>query len=831
MKHNVNKPLSLLLALMMVLSLPLPARAEGDSGNTGSGTVSSEARDITVEFPVGTHTDGIVKFNDGAVTIDGAESSIVSALESRCLEATGSKLSYISQINLSPLQGTLYDGYSGEGDTGSGVAMLDKYYADSSSSLWIGNIQFVPAVSFTGNAKISYYGYSVDKHAYSGVIYIAVSKQVPGISYSTEGEAVAFDEDHFSAYSLAVYGRSFRFVSFELPGRLEGALYYNYIDEDVYQYAVKASDRYYRNNTPNVNKVFFVPHPDFVGTVVLRFSGETTSGDAMSGQLTIIVSGSGANHTPRADGPFVYSVKSGRSVSLNDKDFVSQSNTELGQEFAHFTLTSLPEKSKGVLYDDSADGTDHAAAIGVAYGKPSDIRFAANSGFTGVVSIPIVVAGKDGGWFDSMLRFDVTAGDTGTQPLHYTVEPEHRAYLITSDFSDACFSATGFDIQRIHFNSLPDSSKGALYFDGSTPVDASANTYYYKDQIADLSFLAATDFDGSLEIPFTGYAVGYSSTNGRSFTGKVTIASTVIAESDKTPIGGAVTPARYSSDGSAVQFDQRGVMDAASAALPGVPVTIVLTRPDEACGRLCMDFVSLSRCTEFQPRLTYPLSDLSRVWFVPRVGYNGTVRIPYVVRDAKGNSYGGNITVAVSQPSSSAYFSDMGNARWAVPSVDLLHSYGIINGTTSTSYSPSAGMRRGDFILLLSRTFAFPDAGTASFADVPASKYYANAIAAAKSLGIVSGRSSDRFYPQNTITREDAALYLYRALSRVEDLEVRGLEDLVRFSDYESISPDAVAAMSALVRRGVFNGDDGRLQPKRTLTRAETAAILARALT
>ena len=48
------------------------------------------------------------------------------------------------------------------------------------------------------------------------------------------------------------------------------------------------------------------------------------------------------------------------------------------------------------------------------------------------------------------------------------------------------------------------------------------------------------------------------------------------------------------------------------------------------------------------------------------------------------------------------------------------------------------------------------------------------------------------------------------------------------FSDKENISDYALAPMAALVKAGVINGSDGKLNPLSNATRAEVAAMCAR---
>ena len=168
---------------------------------------------------------------------------------------------------------------------------------------------------------------------------------------------------------------------------------------------------------------------------------------------------------------------------------------------------------------------------------------------------------------------------------------------------------------------------------------------------------------------------------------------------------------------------------------------------------------------------------------------------------------------------------------WATPAIDLFRTYGITRGISPKYFAPANALRRGDFVLLLSRAFSFPDAGTQSFKDVPEDSYYAAAIASAKDMGLVSGSTRGLFNPEGTISREEAATYLFRALQRFRGVDAGSAADLAAFSDAGDISSVAVPAMGALVRLGVLNGDNGRLYPGRDLTRAETMTILYRAFT
>jgi len=865
MKHmNLRAALALLLTAALLAPLTPAARAEDESGPP------IVATDIRVSPPA-SHKDGLVNFTDSPIIVretaeDGTETrheeniSIRELLNQRCRELTMNKhdiavdLDYISYVVLSPSQGTLYGGYNAESDPGEGLAGTLRYYYDenASSNNKISDIQFVPASAFNGEARITYYGYysyvtevsgkPVKNYgSYSGSIYITVTKQVPGISYSTDGEPIRFSVDDFVTYSTSVTGRNFRYVVFTLPKASEGTLYYNYLDQDIYDYAVEDGQRFYRTTArPYLGNVYFVPSKNAPAIVDLQFHLVDIADHSPENEpeelnhVTITLTAYGPQHIAAGSGggAFSYEVTRGRSVTLKTADFSAKCQSETGSSLNYIRFSSLPDH--GTLYDgaytSSANNANHYVAVNKTYSSPGSLRYVADDDYIGTVNVPFVAYANNGKWFDGTVSFVVR--DSTTVPLHYQVDPGKRVYFIADDFADACYGATGYDIYRIHFQSLPASSYGVLYNNGTPITTNASNTYYYKSSFNNLSFLAAADFETSVSIPFTGYATNYTTSNGRSFSGAVTITSTAQkTDEEKAPIGGSPSTITYYTTQFPMPLRQSDIVSAASSALPGAPVTLTFDRADANAGTLQFDMRSLLDRTEFDPRRTYGVSDISRISFLPKAGFSGTTRIGYTAKDADGNSFMGSIDFVVTPNTRSLFFVDLDSYTWATPAIDLFRTYGITRGISPKYFAPANALRRGDFVLLLSRAFSFPDAGTQSFKDVPEDSYYAAAIASAKDMGLVSGSTRGLFNPEGTISREEAATYLFRALQRFRGVDAGSAADLAAFSDAGDISSVAVPAMGALVRLGVLNGDNGRLYPGRDLTRAETMTILYRAFT
>ena len=83
---------------------------------------------------------------------------------------------------------------------------------------------------------------------------------------------------------------------------------------------------------------------------------------------------------------------------------------------------------------------------------------------------------------------------------------------------------------------------------------------------------------------------------------------------------------------------------------------------------------------------------------------------------------------------------------------------GISDGT-----EPNAAINRAQMVTMLWRAMGQPTAASGtSFADVPADSYYAQAVAWAVENGITTGTGNGKFSPDNTCTRAQIAVFLYR---------------------------------------------------------------------
>ena len=100
-----------------------------------------------------------------------------------------------------------------------------------------------------------------------------------------------------------------------------------------------------------------------------------------------------------------------------------------------------------------------------------------------------------------------------------------------------------------------------------------------------------------------------------------------------------------------------------------------------------------------------------------------------------------------------------GGATWFENAQNWAKEKGISDGT-----NPNGTINRAQMVTMLWRAMGQPAAASsASFADVPADSYYAQAVAWAIEKGITAGVGGGRFDPNSTCTRAQIVTFLYRS--------------------------------------------------------------------
>ena len=165
------------------------------------------------------------------------------------------------------------------------------------------------------------------------------------------------------------------------------------------------------------------------------------------------------------------------------------------------------------------------------------------------------------------------------------------------------------------------------------------------------------------------------------------------------------------------------------------------------------------------------------------------------------------------------YFKDVETGVWYFYPVECLHASGIVNGRQNGLFCPDDSVTRAEFVTMLHRIFG-GEGKNCPFEDVVKTQWYYEAITWAAENKTVYGIDQTHFAPSAPITRQDAAAILYRLT------DGKPIYDKTDFSDDNDISAYAHTAAAYFAEKGIINGSNGRFEPKRTITRAETCSLL-----
>ena len=162
-----------------------------------------------------------------------------------------------------------------------------------------------------------------------------------------------------------------------------------------------------------------------------------------------------------------------------------------------------------------------------------------------------------------------------------------------------------------------------------------------------------------------------------------------------------------------------------------------------------------------------------------------------------------------SQTESKSY-SDVKTGDWFNDAVKYVSDKGLMSGTGSDKFAPSATTTRAMLMTVLARYAGEDTTGGAT--------WYEKSMEWAKAKGVSDGTN-----PNANITREQLVTMMYRYAG-----SPKADGKLDSFSDATSVSTYAADAMQWAVANGIVNGSSGKLNPQNNATRAEVAAILMR---
>ena len=162
--------------------------------------------------------------------------------------------------------------------------------------------------------------------------------------------------------------------------------------------------------------------------------------------------------------------------------------------------------------------------------------------------------------------------------------------------------------------------------------------------------------------------------------------------------------------------------------------------------------------------------------------------------------------------------------------IEALAARGIVGGFTSERFGPNDTMTRAQFAAVMVRGLGLPRQAAQPFTDVAADSWCEPYVGSAHAYGIVNGKTAATFDPSGTITRQQAAAMVARAAALcglTTSLTDQQIRNaLAPFADQQSIGTWARESMAFCCREGILDDSGLYVEPHRPILRCEIAQML-----
>lgn len=181
-------------------------------------------------------------------------------------------------------------------------------------------------------------------------------------------------------------------------------------------------------------------------------------------------------------------------------------------------------------------------------------------------------------------------------------------------------------------------------------------------------------------------------------------------------------------------------------------------------------------------------------------------------------------------------FTDVPENHWAYNEIQYFYDSVVIDGVGNSMFAPDDNVTREQFAKMISRIYGKTYYGyktdVQTFSDVTPDRWSYDYIESVKEYltGYYPEGGQAFFNPEGIATREDVAYALVKIGGLDKEISVNN-SVLNNYSDNHEISYNLRPYLSIAVQAGLIRGyEDNTIRPQEGITRAETAALLFRAI-
>lgn len=161
--------------------------------------------------------------------------------------------------------------------------------------------------------------------------------------------------------------------------------------------------------------------------------------------------------------------------------------------------------------------------------------------------------------------------------------------------------------------------------------------------------------------------------------------------------------------------------------------------------------------------------------------------------------------------------------HWAEAAIQRWHTAGVVQGD-QTGFHPNAPITRAEMASILDRLMDYQTLGSNTYVDVPSEAWYAEAILRSAAAGVLEGDGMS-MRPLDAITRQEALTLLGRALAIPTDTNAISV-----YNDASQVADWAAGYVGGLTAAGYLQGNNGMVNPRANITRAEVVTLLDKAI-
>ena len=162
--------------------------------------------------------------------------------------------------------------------------------------------------------------------------------------------------------------------------------------------------------------------------------------------------------------------------------------------------------------------------------------------------------------------------------------------------------------------------------------------------------------------------------------------------------------------------------------------------------------------------------------------------------------------------------------------IEALASRGIINGKETGLFEPNDNMTRAEFATIAVKALGLPAKTGGTFTDVNPLAWHAGYVGTATAYGIANGVGDGRFDPDGTITRQEAAVMTARAAQLcgmdTQMTDTAARDLLAQFGDYTTAADWAKQSLAFCYQTSILAQSDLNIEPHRAILRGEVAQML-----